>query len=427
MYKVGQLAKKFALSRSSLLYYDRIGLLRPSARSEAGYRLYSPDDVERLQSICAYRDAGLSLEEIGTIIDNLAVSQRDVLERRMLEIGQNIQVLQQQQQVLAGMLRIKASGPPFAATGKQLWVEMFRAAGMDETAMRRWHREFEQRAPEDHHAFLLALDISEKEAIQIRKLSANMETNSMEMDYFYRLYEGVDRLAPSSDSETCRALKLLPKLPENPRVLDVGCGCGAQTLVLAEQLTGQIVAIDNHQPFLDNLVRAAEKRVLQSELLPQLASMFDLPFVERSFDLIWSEGAIYIVGFAEGLKRWKPLLNPGGSLVLTDMVWLQENPPVEVVEYWQANNPNMTSIAQRLAEAAAADYQLIDCFTLSKAAWREGYYQPLLKQIERMREELAWNETAEKVFALTEEEAQMYDRYGDSYGYQFFLLRLPGK
>ncbi len=425
MYRIGQLAEKFSLSRSSLLYYDRIGLLSPSERSEAGYRLYSQVDAERLQSICAYREAGLSLEEIASILDTLEVPQREVLERRMREIGQNIKVLQQQQQMLARMLKIKASSGPFAVTGKQLWVEMFRAAGMDEAAMRCWHREFEQRAPEDHHAFLRALDINEKEAIQIRKLSANMETNSMEMDFFYQLYEAVDRQGPGSRADTCRALQLLPAVPAQPRVLDIGCGCGAQALVLAEQLDGQIIAVDNHQPFLDRLRSEAEKRELTDKILPQQASMFDLPFATQSFDLLWSEGAIYIVGFAEGLKRWKPLLKPGGFVALTDMIWLQKNPPEEIADYWQVNNPNMPQLAERLAEADRAGYQLIDHFTISAAAWSEEYYRPLREQIARMREELAWNETAEKVFAMTEEEADMYERFGEYYGYEFILLKKP--
>ena len=172
MLTISQLAKQFGLSRSALLYYDRIGLLCPSGRNEAGYRLYAAADAERLRSICAYRDAGLSLEEIASILDNLEVPKRAVLEQRLREIGQNIRVLQQQQQMLAKMLQIKAAKPFFAQTGKQLWVEMLRAAGMDEVAMRSWHREFELRAPEDHHAFLLALDISEKEALQIREQAA---------------------------------------------------------------------------------------------------------------------------------------------------------------------------------------------------------------------------------------------------------------
>lgn len=172
---IGQLAQAFGLSRSTLLYYDRIGLLRPSGRNEAGYRLYSEQDVDRLKSICAYRDAGLSLTDIGNIIDNLEGPQRQLLEKRLQEIGQNIRTLQQQQQLLARMLKIKASSGPFHTTGKELWVEMFRAAGMDEAAMRSWHREFELRAPEDHHAFLLALDISEEEALRIRRQAATPE------------------------------------------------------------------------------------------------------------------------------------------------------------------------------------------------------------------------------------------------------------
>lgn len=426
MYKISQLARQFGLSRSTLLYYDRVGLLRPSGRSKADYRLYAQSDVERLQSICAYRDAGLSLKEIGDILDNLEAPQRDVMERRLQEIGNNIRALQQQQQVLAGMLKIKAGGPPFANTGKQLWVEMFRAAGMDEAAMRNWHREFELRAPQDHHAFLLALDISEKEALQIRKLSANMETNAEEMDYFYQLYQGLEKCAPGSAAETLRALSLLSELPACPRVLDIGCGNGAQTLELATRLAGQIVAVDNHQPFIEQLAKTIRKRKLRAEVLPQLASMFALPFVEQSFDLIWAEGSIYIIGFSEGLKRWRPLLKPTGYLVLTDMVWLRENPPQEVATYWQANNPNMTDVAGRLVEAKAAGYVVVDHFTLSSEAWSREYYQPLRVRIAEMREELAWNETAEKVFALTEEEAQMYDRFGDWYGYEFILLRKIG-
>ncbi|GAB4557625.1 MAG: MerR family transcriptional regulator [Geothermobacteraceae bacterium] len=171
MLKITELAKRFGLSRSTLLYYDRIGLLRPSGRSESGYRLYAPADVERLQSICAYREAGLSLEEIGEILDRVDAPQRQLMERRLEEIGRSIRALQQQQQLLAKMLKVRARSGPFTATGKELWVEMLRAAGMDEAAMWRWHHEFELRAPEDHHAFLIALGIDEEEVQRIREKS----------------------------------------------------------------------------------------------------------------------------------------------------------------------------------------------------------------------------------------------------------------
>lgn len=172
MMTIGQLAQQFKLSRSTLLYYDRIGLLSPSGRSESGYRLYSRQDCERLKSICAYKDAGLSLDEIRTIVDNVDVSQRKVLENRLRAIGFNIQALQQQQKILAGILKIKAQNSPFEKIDNHRCAEMFRTAGMDESAMWRWHQEFERQAPQEHHAFLLALDIDEEEALKIRKKSS---------------------------------------------------------------------------------------------------------------------------------------------------------------------------------------------------------------------------------------------------------------
>lgn len=172
MITIGRLARQFNLSRSTLLYYDRIGLLRPSGRSHSGYRIYTQADVERLQSICAYRDAGLNLKEIQTILDNLDAPQRDILENRLKDIGQTILALRQQQKILAGLLKVRATEGPFETVGKKLWVDMLRAAGMDEKDMRRWHQEFEMRAPQDHHDFLLALGIEEKEVRRIRATSS---------------------------------------------------------------------------------------------------------------------------------------------------------------------------------------------------------------------------------------------------------------
>jgi len=171
MFRITELARKFGLSRSTLLYYDRIGLLTPSGRSEAGYRLYSPNDRDRLAAICSYRQAGLTINDICRVLAMEEDANGIVLQRRLRELGEEIRSLQTQQHLLAKMLQVHALGELPVTVDKQAWIEMLRAAGMDDAAMRIWHAEFERRAPEAHHQFLLALGISETEALCIRNLS----------------------------------------------------------------------------------------------------------------------------------------------------------------------------------------------------------------------------------------------------------------
>lgn len=168
MWRITELARTFGLSRSTLLYYDRIGVLKPSGRSDTGYRLYSSDDRDRLAAICSYRQAGLTIEDIRRLL-SIEIENGAVLQRRMREIGKEINSLQRQQHLLGKMLQVQSLGELPATVDKQAWIEMLRAAGMDESAMERWHAEFERRAPEAHHRFLLSLGISEEEAVSIRK------------------------------------------------------------------------------------------------------------------------------------------------------------------------------------------------------------------------------------------------------------------
>lgn len=172
MYRITQLAREFGLSRSTLLYYDQIGLLPPSGRSEAGYRSYSLSDRERLATICSYRQAGLGIEDIRRLLALNEQGGDEVIRQRLQAIGGEIRGLQAQQRLLTGMLQVQAGGALPCAIDKQTWVEMLRAAGMDDLAMWQWHHEFERRAPQAHLAFLLSLGISEQEAALIRRRSA---------------------------------------------------------------------------------------------------------------------------------------------------------------------------------------------------------------------------------------------------------------
>ncbi|MDH3997253.1 MAG: MerR family transcriptional regulator [Desulfuromonadales bacterium] len=169
-YSISQLAQQFDLSRSTLLYYDRIGLLEASQRSDAGYRQYSESDRERLERICIFRRAGLSLADIRDMLAEGAGPSVAVLEKRLDQLGAEVLSLRRQQNAIAAMLR-NMTGSSIKVVDKETWVAMLQAAGMDETDMRRWHAEFENRAPESHYEFLLSLGICEDEAEQIRQWS----------------------------------------------------------------------------------------------------------------------------------------------------------------------------------------------------------------------------------------------------------------
>ncbi|HZR20803.1 MAG TPA: MerR family transcriptional regulator [Verrucomicrobiae bacterium] len=170
-YSISKIAQACGLCRSTLLYYDRLGLLKPAGRTGSGYRYYTDADKGRLERIGHFREAGLTLKEIRAVLSSGGKPGARLLEKRIHETAASIVSLKNQQRLLAGMLRQVASGKRPPAVDKRLWVKMLRAAGMDESAMHRWHSEFERRAPEAHNEFLLSLGIQASEVEQIRTLS----------------------------------------------------------------------------------------------------------------------------------------------------------------------------------------------------------------------------------------------------------------
>jgi MerR family transcriptional regulator, thiopeptide resistance regulator len=170
-YSISKLARGCGLSRSTLLYYDRLGLLKPSGRTGSGYRYYTDADQRRLERIAHFRDAGLTLKEIRAVLSSGGKPGTRLLETRLRETAQNIVGLKHRQRLLAGMLRRVASGTHPPIVDVKLWVEMLDAAGMDENARRRWHTEFERRAPDGHEEFLLSLGIPADEAERIQRWS----------------------------------------------------------------------------------------------------------------------------------------------------------------------------------------------------------------------------------------------------------------
>ena len=170
-YSISQLARSFGLSRSTLLYYDRIGLLSAFERTAAGYRVYSQKEYSRLERICIFRGAGLSLKDVRKFLSESTEPKIKILENRMQELEDQILFLRGQQRAIISMLKKMTNGSFKAILDKEMWIKMMEAAGMDESSMARWHTEFERSAPKAHNEFLMLLGIPRNEVRKIREWS----------------------------------------------------------------------------------------------------------------------------------------------------------------------------------------------------------------------------------------------------------------
>jgi serine/threonine-protein kinase HipA len=238
----------------------------------------------------------------------------------------------------------------------------------------------------------------------------------------FLLHSGFPREGPGSDACTAEALRRLPRLPSDPVVLDLGCGPGRSSLVLAETLGVKVIAVDLHGPFLDQLAASAAERGLSDLIEPRCADMASPGLSPGSVDLIWSEGSAYVLGFAEALRAWRPLLKSGGLMAVSECTWLVDDPPEEARAFWGSAYPAMGTVAVNCHHAEDAGLEVLDTLVLPSSAWWDEYYTPLLDRAAALRPSADADLAA--LLDETEREVDLYWRRGESYGYAFYLLRV---
>lgn len=249
----------------------------------------------------------------------------------------------------------------------------------------------------------------------------------MKLDsYFYELFEGLPRQGPGDSRSTRKALAMIQPLPNDVRILDIGCGSGTQTIELARNISGTITALDSHQPFLDELDRRITREGLADKIKTVNGSMFSLDFAKESFDVIWSEGAIFIIGFEAGLEAFKPFLKPGGYLAVTDLCWIRDDPPGEIAAFFGTEYPPISGTAECLESIGRTGYETAGNFTLPESSWRDEYYRPVEEEIGRMRKRYPGNARVAELCEEMEREKDMYWKYSDYYGYVFFVMKKAG-
>jgi ubiquinone/menaquinone biosynthesis C-methylase UbiE len=248
------------------------------------------------------------------------------------------------------------------------------------------------------------------------------EENDPQMALMFSFFEDVVRKGPGSEESTLKALSMLDGLPPQPRIVDFGCGAGLASLVLARATQGTITAVEIYQPYLQQLEALAASEGLTERIRTVEADMADPPFPDGSFDLVWSEAAIYNVGFEQGLKRWRRLLRAGGFIAVSEVSWLCEAPPGEVVDFWTTEYPAMTTIEGNLTKVRISGFEPIGHFVLPSEDW-ENYYGPLQEQLAVFRSEKSGNAEAKALADSLQLEIDVWKKYGDSYGYVFYLGR----
>ena len=236
-------------------------------------------------------------------------------------------------------------------------------------------------------------------------------------------FSSVERQGPGSPEVTVKALGFIDNLTGDSRIADIGCGTGGQTMVLAQHAPGQITGIDLFPAFIDLFNRNAGRLDLQNRVTGLVGSMDNLPFQHEELDLIWSEGAIYNIGFARGLNEWRKFLKTGGYIAVSEASWFSGERPAEIAEFWQDAYPEIDTIPNNVAQLQKCGYVPVATFILPENCWTDHFYVPQVTAQETFLTKHAGNKTAEKFIAGMRHETQMYYRYKEFYGYVFYVGR----
>ncbi|MDP4237948.1 MAG: class I SAM-dependent methyltransferase [Bacteroidota bacterium] len=251
----------------------------------------------------------------------------------------------------------------------------------------------------------------------------NKSIHEFDINLICEYFSSTERQGPGSPEVTVKALGFIDHLTNESRIADIGCGTGGQTRVLAQHTPGQITGIDQFPSFIDLFNRKAGEQNLQNRIAGIVGSMDNLPFQPEELDLIWSEGAIYNIGFERGLNEWRKFLKTGGYIAVTEASWFTEERPAEIEEFWQDAYPEIDTIPIKVAQMQKAGYIPVATFILPENCWTEHFYVPLVTVQEAFLRKYAGNKTVEELIANQRHEVQIYNRYKEYYGYVFYIGR----
>lgn len=249
----------------------------------------------------------------------------------------------------------------------------------------------------------------------------NKSIHEFDVNLISEYFSSMERQGPGSPEVTMKALSFIDNLTNESRIADIGCGTGGQTMVMARQVPGHITGIDLFPTFIDMFKNNVARLHLQERMNGIVASMEDLPFQNEELDLIWSEGAIYNIGFKRGIRTWRKFLKTGGHIAVSEASWFTEKRPAEIDTFWKDAYPEIDTIPNKVAQLQGAGYIPIAVFVLPENCWIEHFYVPQVAAQQIFLEKYAGNKTAEDLIANQRHEARLYYKYKKYYGYAFYI------
>jgi ubiquinone/menaquinone biosynthesis C-methylase UbiE len=234
-------------------------------------------------------------------------------------------------------------------------------------------------------------------------------------------FSNLERQGPGSKESTIKALSFIDNLKKDSKIIDLGCGTGGQTMVIADNTPAHIIGIDISPAFIDIFNSSAEKNNFHDRVKGIIGSMDNLQFKTEEIDLIRSEGSIYNIGFERGINEWYKFLKPDGYIAVSEASWFTEKRPVEIEKFWKNAYPEIDTISNKVELMQKVSYIPIATFVLPEICWIDNFYVPQVIVQENLLKKYTGNKTVEEFIAYQRYEAELYYKYKKYYGYVFYI------
>lgn len=253
---------------------------------------------------------------------------------------------------------------------------------------------------------------------------SNQENNSIH-DFDFSLiceyFSSITRQGPGSEASTHEAITAIPNINPDFKIADIGCGTGSSAIQLAKETQASVLAIDLFADFLNKVKKNAEMEGVSDKVSTLQADMTQLSLEEESLDLIWSEGAIYNIGFEKGLREWNRYIRKNGYIAVTDSTWLTDTRPSEIEGFWMDAYPQIDTLENNVDKMAKAGYRVIKTAVLPDECWTKEFYEPQVNAQRIFLERHPNDFTANELVKNQRREADLFTKYSKYYGYVWYI------